>query len=414
MKNIVAMVLAAFITIVFSCGTLAQEQQQLSPEAVVDILEQALLNDMAGVGDGDQEELLEKYILMPADGRERIDIMLPYQMMFFITTLFGAERTVVAAEVPDQITVQTTIQPIEYVFKLDNGVWKLDIEATWERLPEKMRTTIKDMMQSGQQKARCASCLSNLKQIALAALMYAQDHDETFPDAEQWMEQLIPYIGENDAIFHCPAAEGMQYGYAMNDEVSGISLGEVSMPSQTVIFFETNTDERNAHGGVGDIANPSHHEDDLNNFAFCDGHCMVMRLGTTPIFEVEGGGTAGVQKNDEPMPRELGPVIQLTDTTFTEEVLEQAGWVIVDFGSEQCAPCRRLQPVFGQLAELYEGRVKFASIDVIRNVSWANKLGVGPLPTLILYTNGQQVDRLEGFGGADELKAWIQHHMGEK
>src|SRR5205085_4778322 len=101
------------------------------------------------------------------------------------------------------------------------------------------------------EKARQAGCLSNLKQIGLAAQMYAQDYEERLPGTElgegageyYWLEMLSPYT-KNREIFHCPSAavktgfqvsgvsEEFSFSYAMNDihDGAGRSIGAAFQP----------------------------------------------------------------------------------------------------------------------------------------------------------------------------------------
>ncbi len=85
------------------------------------------------------------------------------------------------------------------------------------------------------EKARQVSCESNLKQIGLAALMYAQDHDQRLPFTPTARTLLNPYI-KNDLIWQCPSNQGG--GYAMNPTLSGANLATVAQPSETVLFYE--------------------------------------------------------------------------------------------------------------------------------------------------------------------------------
>jgi len=92
-----------------------------------------------------------------------------------------------------------------------------------------------------------------------------------------------------------------------------------------------------------------------------------------------------------------GNVIQLKDNTFKDEVLEAKEPVLVDFWAAWCGPCRMIAPVIEELAEDYKGKVKICKMNVDENMKTAQEYGVMSIPTMILYKNGKEIDRLVGF-----------------
>ncbi len=127
-------------------------------------------------------------------------------------------------------------------------------------------------------RARQAACAANLKQLVLAALMYAQDYDEKFPIADRWCDATFPYCN-NESLYACPADDG-DYSYAMNYKLSRFDLSDVWSPSDTVVFFESEPSRKNAwdEGGAmpgESLAEPARHEG-LNNYAWVDGHVGAM------------------------------------------------------------------------------------------------------------------------------------------
>ena len=87
----------------------------------------------------------------------------------------------------------------------------------------------------------------------------------------------------------------------------------------------------------------------------------------------------------------------LTDETFEAEVREAEQPVLVDFGAEWCHPCKQLDPIVDELAEEWEGRVKVVKLDIDDNVDTTRRFGVMGVPTLMLFLNGEPVERLSGF-----------------
>ena len=86
--------------------------------------------------------------------------------------------------------------------------------------------------------ARGVSCLSNMKQICLGALMLSQDSDEKFKlKAETYTKSLKPYV-KNESLFECPADTGSGISYAFNGNLAGVSLAKIQAPAQTVLIYE--------------------------------------------------------------------------------------------------------------------------------------------------------------------------------
>jgi prepilin-type N-terminal cleavage/methylation domain-containing protein/prepilin-type processing-associated H-X9-DG protein len=165
------------------------------------------------------------------------------------------------------------------------------------------------------EKARQASCLSNVKQISLAALMYAQDYDETFPlryfdsgvpdsilypDGEQtrqgmiWPVPVYPYVN-NLQVFSCPSWNWKWNGrytgraaYGISYYVQGEPMAEVTQPASTILLTD-NYDEGDSlsyytsrvvsvhsSGNIRKII-PDRHNGGAN-LGFCDGHAKWMSV----------------------------------------------------------------------------------------------------------------------------------------
>lgn len=90
------------------------------------------------------------------------------------------------------------------------------------------------------------------------------------------------------------------------------------------------------------------------------------------------------------MPMTLG------DNNFQTEVLDHKGVVFVDFWAPWCGPCRMLEPIVNELAQDYEGKARIAKLNVDDNQNTARKYGVMSIPTMLIFKNGEEVDRLVG------------------
>lgn len=116
-----------------------------------------------------------------------------------------------------------------------------------------------------------AACTSNLKQLCLAFLMYAQDYDQVSPLPGNISEAIHPYC-RNDALWHCPAWKPDRPGYALSRTVPGKQLAQFPKPAGQFSFFEANLGKKPLLGGAGDLARPPRHRGG-NVFGFMDGHC---------------------------------------------------------------------------------------------------------------------------------------------
>ena len=88
--------------------------------------------------------------------------------------------------------------------------------------------------------------------------------------------------------------------------------------------------------------------------------------------------------------------LAVTDSDFEQEVLESETPVLVDFWAEWCAPCKMVAPVLDDLAEEYDGKIKFTKVDVDTNPETAMKYGIRSIPTLLVFKGGSPVDQVVG------------------
>ena len=88
--------------------------------------------------------------------------------------------------------------------------------------------------------------------------------------------------------------------------------------------------------------------------------------------------------------------MEVTDSTFDQEVIKSDTPVLVDFWADWCAPCKMIAPLVEELAEEYEGQVKFAKLDVDSNPKTAMTYGVRGIPTLLIFSDGQPVKQVVG------------------
>ncbi len=106
----------------------------------------------------------------------------------------------------------------------------------------------------------------------------------------------------------------------------------------------------------------------------------------------------------------MGKPTVVTDSTFEQEVLKSGTPVLVDFWATWCGPCRMVAPVLEEIAS-EKDNVRIAKLDVDANPITAGRFGVRAIPTMILFKDGKEAQRLVGYMPKDRLLQQIQPHM---
>jgi thioredoxin 1 len=103
--------------------------------------------------------------------------------------------------------------------------------------------------------------------------------------------------------------------------------------------------------------------------------------------------------------------VEVTDATFESEVINSDKPVLVDFWAPWCGPCRMVGPVLEEIAG-ENGGVKIVKVNVDDNQQYAGKLGVFNIPTMIIYKDGEPVDKLVGAMPKQQILDRINPHVG--
>jgi len=106
----------------------------------------------------------------------------------------------------------------------------------------------------------------------------------------------------------------------------------------------------------------------------------------------------------------MGKPTVVTDQTFEQEVLKSGTPVLVDFWATWCGPCRMVAPVLEEIAS-EKDNVRVAKLDVDANPITAGRFGVRAIPTMILFKDGKEAQRLVGYMPKERLLQQIQPHM---
>ncbi len=106
-----------------------------------------------------------------------------------------------------------------------------------------------------------------------------------------------------------------------------------------------------------------------------------------------------------------GFVNEVNDTGFQNNVLSSDQPVLVDFWAAWCGPCRMIAPSVEAVAEQFNGKAKVFKMDVDNNMDTPSRFGIKGIPTLILFKNGQEQERVVGAVSRDAIARLIEKYV---
>lgn len=106
----------------------------------------------------------------------------------------------------------------------------------------------------------------------------------------------------------------------------------------------------------------------------------------------------------------MGKAVEITDSNFNE-IVTKNDVVLVDFWAEWCGPCRMIAPMIEELANEYDGKAIIGKLDVDNNQESSIKFGVRSIPTLLVFKNGEMVDRHVGAVPKETLSSSINSNL---
>ena len=107
----------------------------------------------------------------------------------------------------------------------------------------------------------------------------------------------------------------------------------------------------------------------------------------------------------------MSDIMELDDNNFNREVTEQDNLTLVDFWATWCGPCRKLSPVIDELAKEFDGKVKFVKIKADENIQTAQKYSISGVPSLLLFKNGEVVERIVNLVPKSIISSAINKHL---
>ena len=98
--------------------------------------------------------------------------------------------------------------------------------------------------------------------------------------------------------------------------------------------------------------------------------------------------------------------LELNESNFSKET--QTGVILVDFFAKWCGPCKMLAPVLEEVAGNLDGKAKIGKIDIDKEIKLATQFQVTSVPTLVLFKDGKEIDRIIGLRDAKALEDFIK------
>ena len=109
--------------------------------------------------------------------------------------------------------------------------------------------------------------------------------------------------------------------------------------------------------------------------------------------------------------KKMSAPVQVTDGSFEELVVNSDTPVLVDFWAEWCGPCKMIAPILDEIANDMAGKLVIGKLDIDVNQDTAMAFGVMSIPTLLLFKNGEPVERIVGYQPKPQLVARLQPHL---
>ena len=134
-------------------------------------------------------------------------------------------------------------------------------------------------------------------------------------------------------------------------------------------------------------------------------HCH--KVNRVPADKLSSGGNCGACKQ----PLWPDQVLELTDQSSANHTGRSDLPVQVDFWESWCGPCKMMAPVFTQVASQMAAKIRFAKVDTEQAQDVSARYNIRSIPTMILFKNGKEIDRLSGALDQSVLTNWVNNHL---
>ena len=107
----------------------------------------------------------------------------------------------------------------------------------------------------------------------------------------------------------------------------------------------------------------------------------------------------------------MSEIVEINDNDFQEKVANAKGLTVVDFYAPWCGPCRKLSEIVSQISEEFAGRANVYKLNTDENLETAKQYSVSSLPTLLIFKDGESVERLTGLMPKSSIVTHIEKHL---
>lgn len=101
----------------------------------------------------------------------------------------------------------------------------------------------------------------------------------------------------------------------------------------------------------------------------------------------------------------------VNNSQFYNKIRTSDKLVVMDFFATWCGPCKMLTPIFESLSKEMSDKVDFAKVDIDRSLEVAQEYEIVSVPTMIIFKNGKEVQRIVGFVPKEQIKSKIKAHL---
>ena len=108
---------------------------------------------------------------------------------------------------------------------------------------------------------------------------------------------------------------------------------------------------------------------------------------------------------------DITKALEVSDTSFEQEVKNSEIPVLVDFWAQSCGPCRKIAPIVDEIAEEYQGRIKVVKLNTDENIRTAQEYSISGIPSLLIFKNGEAVERLVGLMQKSALQSSVEKYI---
>lgn len=107
----------------------------------------------------------------------------------------------------------------------------------------------------------------------------------------------------------------------------------------------------------------------------------------------------------------MSNAIEVNDNTFEQEVINSSELTVVDFWAPWCGPCRKLGPVLDEIGQEYAGKIKIVKVNTDENLKTAKEYSVSGLPSILIFKDGNPLERLVGLMPKSSIVSNIEKHL---